>query len=29
VAEHVIELDEAEEMIVDLSYNLAKKNYKL
>jgi len=29
VAEHVIDLDEAEEMIVDLSYNLAKKNYKL
>ena len=29
VAEHVIELDEAEEMIVDLSYNLAKRNYKL
>ncbi len=29
VAEHVIELDEAQEMIVDLSYNLAKRNYKL
>ncbi|MBN1348896.1 glucuronate isomerase [candidate division KSB1 bacterium] len=29
VTEHVIDLDEAEEMIVDLSYNLVKKNYKL
>ena len=29
VAEHVIDMDEAEEMIVDLSYNLAKKNYNL
>ncbi|MDZ7260714.1 MAG: glucuronate isomerase [candidate division KSB1 bacterium] len=29
VAEHVLELDEAEEIIVDLAYNLAKKNYKL
>ncbi|MBN1999590.1 glucuronate isomerase [candidate division KSB1 bacterium] len=29
VAEHVIDIDEAEEMIVDMSFNLAKKNYKL
>jgi glucuronate isomerase len=29
VVEHVVDLDEAEEMAVDLSYNLAKKNYKL
>ncbi len=29
VAEHVLDLDEAEEIIVDLSYNLAKRNYKL
>ena len=29
VAEHVIDMDEAEEMIVDLAYNLAKKNYRL
>ncbi len=29
VAEHVLELDEAEEVIVDLAYNLAKQNYKL
>ena len=29
VAEHVLELDEAEEIIVDLTYNLARKNYKL
>lgn len=29
VAEHVLDLDEAEEIIVDLSYNLAKINYKL
>jgi glucuronate isomerase len=29
VAEHVIDMDEAEEMIVDLAYNLVKKNYKL
>ena len=29
VAEHVLELDEAEEVIVDLTYNLAKANYKL
>ncbi len=28
VAEHIIDMDEAEEMIVDLSYNLVKKNYK-
>jgi glucuronate isomerase len=28
VAEHVIDLDEAEEMIVDLAYRLPKKNYK-
>ncbi len=27
-AEHVIDLDEAEELAVDLAYNLAKKNYK-
>ncbi len=27
VAEHVIDLDEAEEMIVDLAYRLPKKNY--
>ncbi|NIA31790.1 MAG: glucuronate isomerase [Actinobacteria bacterium] len=29
VAEHIIDMDEAKEMIVDLSYNLVKKNYKL
>jgi glucuronate isomerase len=29
VAEHIIDLDEAEEMIVDMSFHLAKKNYKL
>jgi glucuronate isomerase len=29
VAEHVLDLDEAEEVIVDLAYHLAKKNYKL
>ncbi|MCZ6794184.1 MAG: glucuronate isomerase [Planctomycetota bacterium] len=29
VAEHVIRRDEAEEMIVDLAYNLAKRAYKL
>jgi glucuronate isomerase len=29
VMEHVIEPDEAEEMIVDLAYNLPKKNYHL
>ncbi len=29
VAEHVLEMDEAEEVIVDLAYNLAKQNYKL
>lgn len=29
VAEHIIDLDEAEEMIVDMSFGLAKKNYKL
>ncbi len=29
VVEHVLDLDEAEEVIVDLAYNLAKKNYKL
>jgi glucuronate isomerase len=29
VAEHVHDLDEAEDVIVDLAYNLAKKNYKL
>lgn len=29
VTEHVIDLDEAEEMIMELSYHLAKKNYKL
>ena len=29
VAEHVIDMDEAEELIVDLAYNLAKKNYRL
>ena len=29
VAEHVIDMDEAEEMIADLSYHLAKENYKL
>jgi glucuronate isomerase len=28
VAEHVIDLDEAEEMVFDLSYRLPKKNYK-
>ncbi|HBJ91805.1 MAG TPA: glucuronate isomerase, partial [Hyphomonadaceae bacterium] len=29
VAEHRMELDEAHELIVDLSYNLAKAAYKL
>jgi glucuronate isomerase len=29
VAEHVIEMEEAEEMIVDLSFNLAKETYRL
>ena len=29
VAEHIIEMDEAEALIIDLAYNLAKKNYKL
>ncbi|RPI02622.1 MAG: glucuronate isomerase, partial [Calditrichaeota bacterium] len=29
VAEHVLEMDEAEEVIVDLAYNLSKKNYKM
>ena len=29
VAEHRMEMDEAHELIVDLSYNLAKKAYKL
>lgn len=29
VAEHVIDMDEAEEMVVDLAYNLPKKNYHL
>lgn len=29
VAEHVIEMDEAEEMVVDLAYHLPKKNYHL
>lgn len=29
VAEHVLDMDEAEEVIVDLAYNLSKKNYKL
>jgi glucuronate isomerase len=28
VAEHVVDPDEAEEMIVDLAYRLSKKNYK-
>jgi len=28
VAEHVLDMDEAEEVIVDLAYNLVKKNYK-
>jgi len=28
-AEHVIEIDEAEEMAVDLAYNLVKKAYRL
>ncbi|MDZ7314863.1 MAG: glucuronate isomerase [candidate division KSB1 bacterium] len=28
-AEHVLDLDEAEEVIVDLAYHLAKKSYKL
>ena len=28
VAEHVIDPDEAEDIIVDLAYNLSKKNYK-
>jgi glucuronate isomerase len=29
VCEHIIDMDEAEEMIVDLTYNLVKKNYNL
>jgi len=29
VAEHVIDMDEAEEMIMDLAYHLPKKNYQL
>ncbi len=29
VAEHVIDLDEAEQVAVDLAYNLAKKSFKL
>ncbi|MBN1465564.1 glucuronate isomerase [candidate division KSB1 bacterium] len=29
VAEHVLDLDEAEEVIVDLAYRLSKKNYRL
>jgi glucuronate isomerase len=29
VAEHVIDLEDAEEMIVDLSFNLAKETYRL
>jgi glucuronate isomerase len=29
VAEHVLDMDDAEEVIVDLAYNLAKKNFKL
>lgn len=29
VAEHVLDIDDAEEVIVDLAYNLAKKNFKL
>ena len=29
VAEHVIDMDDAEGMIVDLTYNLAKQNYQL
>ena len=29
VAEHVLDMDEAEALIVDLSYNLAKENFKL
>ncbi len=29
VAEHVLDLDEAEEIIVDLAYSLSKKTYKL
>lgn len=29
VCEHIIDIDEAEEMIVDLTYNLVKSNYKL
>ncbi len=28
VSEHVIDMDEAEEMVIDLAYNLVKKNYK-
>lgn len=28
VAEHILDMDEAEEVIVDLAYNLSKKNYK-
>jgi glucuronate isomerase len=28
VAEHIIGMDEAEALIIDLAYNLAKKNYK-
>ncbi|MBN1782072.1 glucuronate isomerase [bacterium] len=29
VSEHVLDMDEAEEIIVDLAYNLVKKNYHL
>ena len=29
VAEHVLDIVEAEEVIVDLSYNLGKKSYRL
>ncbi len=29
VSEHVMDMDEAEEVIVDLTYNLSKKNFKL
>jgi hypothetical protein len=29
VARHIMELDEAEQVIVDLSYNLARDTYRL
>ncbi len=29
VAEHLLDMDEAEELIMDLAYNLSKKNFKL